>query len=112
MKQDFDKVIEYAKKMQASENVHNTYIGKYAEVNAMKKLETPDVDRRYEEVIRFFRKAMIKDPTDIMAVTMRIQCYIDIGNYEEAEKACSVLTKEVRENLLEKINEAKAGGVR
>lgn len=112
LKQDFDKVIEYAKKMQASENVHNTYIGKYAEVNAMKKLETPDVDRRYEEVIRFFRNAMIKDPTDIMAVTMRIQCYIDIGNYEEAEKACSVLTKEVRENLLEKINEAKAGGVR
>ena len=110
LQKDFDKVIEYARKLQASENIHNSYVGKYAEVNAMKEMNSPDAARKYEEVIRFFRNAMVKDPTDIMAVTMRVQCYIDIGNFEEAENICNILTKEVREPMLEKINEAKHGG--
>ena len=110
LNKDFNKVIEYARKLQASENIHNSYVGKYAEVNAMKEMNAPDTAKKYEEVIRFFRNAMIKDPTDIMAVTMRVQCYIDTGNYEEAENVCNLLTKEVREQMLEKINEAKHGG--
>ncbi len=110
LNRDFEKVIEYARKLQASENIHNSYVGKYAEVNAMKEMQSPDANRKYEEVIRFFRNAMIKDPTDIMAITMRVQCYIDTGNYEEAENVCNLLTKEVREPMLEKINEAKHGG--
>ena len=110
LKKDFDKVIEYSKKLQASESIHNSYIGKYSEANAMKELGSPDAEKKYNEVIRFFRNAMIKDPTDIMAVTFRIQCYIDIGNYEEAEQLCGLLTKEIKEPLLEKINEAKSGG--
>lgn len=110
LKKDFQKVIEYARKLQASENVQNSYIGMYTEANAMKELGAPDASQKYEEIIKFFRNAMIKDPTDIMAVTFRIQCYIDIGKYEEAEQMCSLLTKEVREPLLEKINEARSGG--
>ncbi|OPX42027.1 TPR repeat-containing protein YrrB [Ruminiclostridium hungatei] len=110
IKKDFEKVIEYARKLQASENLHNTYIGKYTEANAMKELGSPDSAAKYEEVIKFFRNTMIKDPTDIMAVTFRIQCYIDIGSYDEAEQICSLLTKEIKEPLLEKIKEAKTGG--
>ena len=110
IKKDFEMVIEYARKLQASENLHNTYIGKYTEANAMKELGSPDSAAKYEEVIKFFRNTMIKDPTDIMAVTFRIQCYIDIGSYDEAEQICSLLSKEIKEPLLEKIKEAKTGG--
>lgn len=110
LKKDFDKVIEYARKLQVSDNVQNSYIGRYTEVNAMKELGSPDTLKKYEEVIKFFRNAMIKDPSDITAVTFRIQCYIDVGNYDEAEKLCSILTKEIKEPLIDKINEAKHGG--
>ncbi len=110
LKKDFAKVAEYAKVLQASDNVQNSYIGKYAEVNALKELGTSDWSEKYEEVIRFFRNAMIKDPTDILAVTFRIQCYIDIQKYDEAEELCKLLSKEVRESLMEKIAEAKEGG--
>lgn len=110
IRKDFNKVIEYARKLQASENLHNTYIGKYTEANAMKELGSPDFAAKYEEIIKFFRNTMIKDPTDIMAVTFRIQCYIDIGSYDEAEQLCNLLTKEIKEPLLDKIKEAKSGG--
>jgi tetratricopeptide (TPR) repeat protein len=110
LKKDFDKVIEYAKLMQVSGSIHNSYIGKYTEANALKELGSPDATTKYEEIIRFFRNAQIKDPTDIMAVTFRIQCYIDIKNFDEAEGLCNLLTKEMRESLLEKIAEAKSGG--
>jgi len=53
---------------------------------------------------------MIKDPTDLTAVTFRVQCYIDIGQYDEAEQLCSLLTKEVRNSFMEKIKKAKSGG--
>lgn len=110
LKRDFEKVIEYARKLQVSENVQNSYIGKYTEANAMKELGTPDAKQKYEEIIKFFRNIMIKDPTDIMAVTFRIQCYIDIGNYDEAEQMCNLLAKEIKDPLLEQIRESKVGG--
>lgn len=110
LKKDFDKVIEYSRKLQASENQQNSYIGKYAEANAMKELGLSEASAKYDETIKFFRNVMIKDPSDMVAMTLRIQCYIDIGNYDEAEKMCNLLTKEVRAPLLEKINEAKSGG--
>jgi tetratricopeptide (TPR) repeat protein len=104
---DFDKVIEYARKLQASENVQNTYIGRYTELHALKELGAPDVEEKYQKIIRSFRNAMIKDPTDMTAVTCRIQCYIDIGDYKEAEQMCSLLAKDIREPLLETIKEAQ-----
>ena len=110
LKKDFEKVIEYAKVLQTSESIPNSYIGQYTEANAMKELGSPDAAQKYEETIRFFRNAMIKDPADLTAVTYRVQCYIDIGNYDEAEQVCTLLTGEVREPLLEKINKAKSGG--
>ncbi len=110
LKKDFDKVIEYARKLQASESVQNSYIGIYSEANAMKEMELPDTKQKYEEIIKLFRNAMIKDPTDILAVTFRIQCYIDIGNYDEAEQMCNLLAQEMKEPLLEQIQKAKSGG--
>lgn len=110
LKKDFEKVIEYASVLQASEGVQNVYIGKYTEANALKEMGSPDATAKYEEVIKFFRNAMMKDPTDIMAVTFRVQCYIDIENYTEAEEVCNLLTKEIKQPLLQKITEAKSGG--
>lgn len=110
LKKDYDNVIKYARKLQVSENLPSVYMGKYTEVNAMKELGLPDTAAKYEEVIKFYRNAMIKNPADTFAMTFRIQCYIDIGNYREAETLCNLLTKELREPLLDKINSAKLGG--
>ena len=110
LKKDFEKVIAYAKVLQASEGVQNIYIGKYTEINALKEMGAEEAAARYKEAIKFFRNAMIKDPTDIMAVTFRVQCCIDIGEYTEAEEICRLLSKEIKEPLLEKIAKAKSGG--
>lgn len=110
LKKDFDKVIEYAKVLQASENEQYLYIGKYTEANALKMLGAPDWQAKYEEVIKFFRNVMIKDPTDLTAVAFRVQCYIDIQNFAEAEELCGLLAKEAGAPLLEKIEKAKTGG--
>ncbi len=110
LKKDFEKVIAYAKMLQASEGLQNIYIGKYTEVNALKEMGAEDAEARYKETIKFFRNAMIKDPTDIMAVTFRVQCCIDIGDYAQAEEVCRLLSDEIKAPLLEKIAEAKSGG--
>lgn len=110
LKKDFDKVIEYARKLQASESLQHNYIGKYTEANAMKQLGMDEAKSKYYEIIKFFRNQMIKDPTDLIAVTFRIQSYIDIGDFTEAEQMCNLLTREIKEPLLKKIEEAKSGG--
>ena len=108
LKKDFEQVSDYSRKLQASENVVQTYIGKYTEANAMLQLQRPDAREKYQELLRFFRNAMIKDPTDLAAVSYRIQCYIDLGEYAEAEQMTRLLSPEVRANLEKKIAEAKA----
>lgn len=110
LKKDFEKVIEYARILQTSEETSYIYIGKYTEANALKEMGSSDAAAKYDEVIKFFRNAAIKDPTDITAVTLRIQCYIDIENYTEAEEVCNLLSKEIKEPLLKKITEARSGG--
>lgn len=110
LKKDFERVIQYARALQLSKTISYVYIGKYTEANALKKMDSPVANEKYEELIKFFRNAMIKDPTDIMAVTFRIQCCIDVGKYDEAEEICNLLSKEVKEPLLEKITQAKSGG--
>lgn len=109
VKKDFEKVIEYARVLQGREGIQNTYLGKYTEANALKEMGSEDANAKYEATIKFFRNAMIKDPTDLMAVTFRIQCYIDIGNYEEAKEVCNLLAEEVKATFLEKIEKAKLG---
>ncbi|MBS1325107.1 MAG: tetratricopeptide repeat protein, partial [Oscillospiraceae bacterium] len=108
LKKDFNKVIDYARKLQSSESVQNSYIGIYSETNAYKELGSPETKQKYEETIKYFRNAMIKDPSDMAAVTFRIQCYMDIGQYDEAEQLCNLLANELRKPLLEKIEEARS----
>ena len=108
LKKEFNKVIDYARKLQSSESVQNSYIGIYSETNAYKELGSPETKQKYEETIRYFRNAMIKDPSDMAAVTFRIQCYMDIGQYDEAEQLCNLLANELRKPLLEKIEEARS----
>lgn len=110
LNRDFNKVIDYARKLQGSENTQNSYIGIYSETNAYKELGSPETEQKYEETVRFFRNAMIKDPSDMAAVTFRIQCYMDMGQYDEAEQLCNLLSGELRKPLLEKIKEVKSGG--
>ena len=110
LKNDYEQVVRYARMLQGSENTQNIYIGKYSEVNALKKLGRPEADSKYQALIRFFRNAMIKDPTDLAAVTFRIQCLVDVEAYDEAEEVCKLLTKEMREPLMQKIKEAREGG--
>lgn len=109
-KKDYEKVIEYARVLQGGEGIQNTHLGKYTEVNAYLLMGSPDAPAKYAEAIKFFRNAMIKDPTDLVAVTFRVQCCIDIGDYAEAERICGLLAKEVREPMIEQIKQAKSGG--
>jgi tetratricopeptide (TPR) repeat protein len=107
---DYEKVNEYAKRLQASRSLQHAYIGRYVEANAMKALGSPEAKKKYLENIMFFRNAMIKDPSDMSAVSFRIQSCIDIGEFDEAERLCSLLTKAIREPMLKKIEDAKLGG--
>lgn len=110
LKQDYENVINYARILQAGEGIQNTHIGRYTEANAYLMMGSEEAPAKYAEAIKFFRNAMIKDPSDMVAVTFRIQCCIDIGEYAEAERICNLLAEEVRKPLLEKIEEAKNGG--
>ena len=110
LEKDFHKVIEYSKVLQSSGNQQNIYIGKYTEANAMKELGVPEALEQYEAVIKFFRNAMIKDPTDLQAVTLRVQCYIDIKKYKEAKEMCTLLNDEIKKPFLEQIHEVQSGG--
>lgn len=111
VKKDYENVIRYARILQSREGIQNTHMGRYAEANAYLMMESPEAPAKYAQTIKFFRNAMIKDPTDLAAVTFRIQCCIDIGEYAEAERICNLLAKEMQEPILEKIEQAKTGGV-
>lgn len=108
--QDYEQVINYARILQAGEGVQNTHIGRYAEANAYLLMGSDEAPAKYAEAIKFFRNAMLKDPSDLVAVTFRIQCCIDIGDYAEAERICGLLAPESRESLVDKINQARTGG--
>lgn len=107
LQKNFSRVIDYARKLQTSRNVYYTYMGIYTEANAMKELGMAESEAKYEEIIKFFRNAMMKDPTDVAAVTFRIQAYVDTGKFDEAEQLCNLLSKELRKPLLEKIKESR-----
>ncbi|MDR0514503.1 MAG: tetratricopeptide repeat protein [Coriobacteriaceae bacterium] len=110
MKQDFKEAASFARLLQLSAVPQFNYIGRYAEADALRRLGAPEAQERYAEAIHFFKCAMLKDPTDILAVTFRIQCCIDTEDYDEAERLCGLLSKSIRESLLETIAKAREGG--
>lgn len=110
LKKDFEQVIRYSKMLQGSSSKYSVYMAKYTEINAMKKLGMPQADDEYEKLINYLKKAMIIDPSDSAALTYRIQCNVDIKNYDEAEQLCGLLNNTLKAEFISKIKKAKAGG--
>jgi len=110
IKNDINLIKSYASRLASSSDVQSKYIGKYSLVKALKDEKYPNIEEEYDDLIKFFRNASIKDPSDLMAVTLRVQCYADIGKYEEAEKLCDILSEDIRGPLVEQINSMKNGG--
>ena len=110
IKEDFEQVIRYAKMLQGSPTSYIVYMGKYVQANALMKLGRPEATDEYEKLIKFFKKAVMTDPSDTAALTYRIQCYMDIKNYDEAEKLCGLLNNVVKKEIMDKIQKERAGG--
>ena len=110
LKEDFRKVMYYALELQKSKDESMAELGWYTEARAMKDLALEGWQDKYDEVQKKFRNAILKDPTDLNAMTLRIRCLIDTEQYDEAAEKCSYLRKELQDELLEEINKARNGG--
>lgn len=110
MKNDTVCIKAYASKLANSSDPHNQYIGKYSLVKALKAEGYEQAEEEYRSLLVFFRNELIKDPSDLMALSFRVQCHIDLGEYDEAERLCDLLSDEFKKPLLEKIREAQTGG--
>lgn len=110
MKNDTVCIKAYASKLANSSDPHSQYIGKYSLVKALKAEGYEQAEEEYRSLLVFFRNEMIKDPSDLMALSFRVQCHIDLGEYDEAERLCDLLSDEFKKPLLEKIREAQTGG--
>ena len=109
VKKEFEKVIGYAKKLQESREGEYSHMGRYTEAKAMRELGLPEAEKKYAETIKFFRNALIRDSSDTWAAIYRIRCYIDTGDYDEAEQRCIFLTGEKKEEMLGEIRKARSG---
>lgn len=76
----------------------------------MKDMNLAGWQDKYTEVQKKLRNVILKDPTDLNAMMLRVRCLIDMQQYEEAEEKCGYLKKELQESLLEEINKARNGG--
>jgi tetratricopeptide (TPR) repeat protein len=107
LKKEFSKALSHARKLQASENRQNAHIGRYTAANALMAWGSPEATKEYGSAIRYFKDAMIQDPADFSAVVFLVQCHMDTGDYREAEELCSIMPKEMRGPLMEKIAETR-----
>lgn len=107
---DTANIKAYASKLANSSDTHSRYIGKYSLIKALKDEGYEKVDEEYQSFLKYLRNEMIKDPSDMMALTYRVQCHLDLGQFDEAEKLCNLLTDDVARSLREQINEARSGG--
>ncbi len=110
LKKDFRKVMYYALELQKSSQEYLVELGWYTEAKAMKDMDFTGWQDKYAEIQKKLRNAVLKDPTDLNAMMLRVRCLIDTKQYEEAEEKCSYLKKELQESLLEEINKARNGG--
>lgn len=109
IKKETSNIKIYASKLANSPQQQSKYIGKYALVKALKDEENSTAQVEYEGLLKFLRNAMIKDPSDLTALTFRIQCLIDLAQYNEAEKLCNLLSDDLSQPLLEQIKKSKTG---
>lgn len=110
IKKDTNHIKAYASKLANSSNPHSRYIGKYSLVKALRDEGYDKADEEYRELLHFLRNEMIKDPSDMMALSFRVQCHVDLGEFDEAEKLCKLLSDDLAQSLRNQINEARSGG--
>ena len=110
IKQDTAHIRAYASKLANSSDPHSKYIGKYSLIKALKDEGYEKADEEYRDFLKFLRNEMIKDPSDMMALSFRVQCHVDLGEFDEAEKLCKLLSDDLAKPLREQINEARSGG--
>ncbi|MGN1037214.1 MAG: tetratricopeptide repeat protein, partial [Ruminococcus sp.] len=85
------------------------HVGKYLEAKTYSDMgEKEKASELYKKLIEYYRRAVIKDPSDLSAVSYRVQCYIDLGEYSEARNYCHSLSESVRKPLLEQISRAES----
>lgn len=108
--EDYDKVISYAQKLKGSKNVAVAHAARYIEVAAMYKRGDEDSVAKYKSLLQYFRNCCIKDPGDMVAVTFRVRCHIDVGEYDEAEKVATLLAPDARKGVMEMIEKGRQGG--
>lgn len=110
IKNDTINIKAYASKLANSADPHSKYIGKYSLIKALRDEGYEKADEEYRDFLKFLRNEMIKDPSDMMALSFRVQCHVDLGEFDEAEKLCKLLSDDLAQPLREQINEARFGG--
>lgn len=109
---DYDNAIIYAKKLQGNkDNPAADHVGRYYEMCAKRKRGDEDVLEGFKSLIAHYRSCIIKDPSDVLAHSYRIQCHIEIGEYDEAERLTMLLAEKARQPMLDSIKKARQGGV-
>lgn len=95
-------------------NAQYQYFGKYCEAAAMKQLAGTDpqftaeaAERKYAEVIAFFRSCMLRNAGDKMAAVLRTRMYAESGSYAKAEELTRLLSADERPALLEYIQKCR-----
>ena len=101
------EIIEYARHIKSSNNPQIAHVGYYLEIKAFADLDDEHSVEMYEKLIEYYRKAAIRDPSDITVLSYRVQCYIDLERYNEAIQYCRNLPKAAREPLLKQIHDAQ-----
>jgi tetratricopeptide (TPR) repeat protein len=107
---DLVHIKAYASKLANSSDPHSKYVGKYNLIKALRDEGYEKADEEYRDFLKFLRNKMIKDPSDMMALSFRVQCHVDLGEFDEAEKLCKLLSDDLAQPLREKINKARSGG--
>lgn len=110
IKNDTTNIKAYASKLANSSDPHSKYIGKYSLIKALRDEGYEKADEEYRDFLKFLRNEMIKDPSDMMALSFRVQCHMDLGEFDEAEKLCKLLSDDLAQPLREQIDEARSGG--
>lgn len=110
IKQDTTNIKAYASILANSSDSHSKYIGKYSLIKALRDEGYEKADEEYRDFLKFLRNEMIKDPSDMMALSFRVQCYVDLSEFDEAEKLCRLLSDDLAKPLQEQIDKARSGG--
>lgn len=110
----FETALDYIRLLRHSENVFYQYYSRYMEALAVKKLAKNNSENLqksldlYNQAIAFFRKKTFENPSDVVSVVFRVKSYADIGKYEKADELAKVLAIDVREPLIDYIQQLKS----